>query len=428
MAVFEKKENNKVYFNIELEAGKFEEAVQKAYLKNRGKFNIPGFRKGKVPKKIIDMNYGEDFFYEDAINTLLPDAYDAAIKELELEPVDTPHVDVDEIVKGQPIVVKFHVDVKPEVKLGDYESIELEKIEYNVTDEMVDEEVKKAQEANGRVIDAGDREVQDGDVLTIDFAGFADDEQFEGGSAEGQELVIGSNTFIPGFEEQLIGKKKGEEVEVNVTFPEEYHEESLKGKPALFKVTIQEIKTKELPALDDEFAKDVSEFDTIEEYKADIKAKLEENYANQEKIDKENRLVEKTVELAEVDIPEGMIGTQVDSEVADFEYRMRMQGLELDKYLEYTGMNMDQLRDQLRPVAEKRVKADLVLEAIANAENIEVTDEDYDAELLKIADQYNQEDKEKFVADMKKGDLGYLKSGITNSKVIDLLMTKVKFI
>ncbi len=428
MAVFEKKENNKVYFNIELGADKFEAAVQQAYLKNRGKFNIPGFRKGKVPKKIIDINYGEDFFYEDAINALLPEAYDEAIKELNLEPVDSPNVDVDEIVKGQPLVVKFHVDVKPEVKLGDYESIELEKIEYNVTDEMVEAEVKKAQDANGRIIDAGDRETQDGDVLTIDFAGFVDGDEFAGGSAEGQTLVIGSNTFIPGFEEQLIGKKKGEEVEVNVSFPEEYHEESLQGKPALFKVTINEIKTKELPELDDEFAKDVSEFDTLEDYKADIRTKLEETYANQEKIDKENRVVEKVVELAEVDIPEGMIKSQVDSEVADFEYRMRMQGLELDKYLQYTGMDIESLREQLRPVAEKRVKGDLVLEAIANAEKIEVSEEDLDAELAKIADQYKQEDKEKFIADMKKGDLGYLKSGITNNKVIDLLVTKVKFI
>ncbi len=427
MAVFEKKENNTVYFNIELESDKFEKAVQEAYLKNRGKFNFPGFRKGKVPKKIIDMNYGEDFFYEDAINALLPEAYDLAVKELNLEPVDSPHVDLDEIVKGQPVLVKFHVDVKPEVKLGDYESIELEKIEYNVTDEMVDAELKRAQEANGRVIDAGDREVQTGDILTIDYAGFADGEQFNGGTANGQTLEIGSNTFISGFEDQLVGKKKGEEVEVNVTFPEEYHEESLKGKPATFKVTIHEIKTKELPELDDEFAKDVSEFDTLDEYKADIKSKLEESYASQEKIDKENRVVEKVVELAEVDIPEGMIKSQIDSEVADFEYRMRMQGLELDKYLQYTGMNIESLREQLRPVAEKRVKGDLVLEAIACAEKIEVSEDELDAELRKIAEQYKQEDVEKFVTDMKKGDLGYLKSGITNNKVIDLLLTKVKF-
>ena len=267
MAVFEKKEKNTVYFNIELASDEFEDAVYQAFLKNRSRFNIPGFRKGKVPKKIIDMNYGEDFFYEDAINALLPKLYEGAVEELELSVVDTPHVDVEEIKKGEPIVVKIHVDVKPEVELGDYESIELEKIEYNVTDEMVESELKTTQDMNARMIDAGDREAQNGDILTIDFEGFVDEEQFEGGTATNHQLEIGSNSFIPGFEEQLIGHNKGEVVDVNVTFPEEYHVENLQGKPALFKVTIQDIKTKELPALDDEFAKDVSEFDTLEEYK-----------------------------------------------------------------------------------------------------------------------------------------------------------------
>ena len=428
MATLEKKENNKVYFNIELAADKFEEAVNQAYLKNRSKFNIPGFRKGKVPKKIIDMNYGEDFFYEDAINLLLPQAYDEAIKELELEPVDTPHVDVDEIIKGEAILVKIHVDVKPEVKLGNYDSIELEKIEYNVTDEMVEAELKTAQDMNGRMVDASDREAQNGDILTIDFAGFVGEEQFDGGTAQNQQLEIGSNRFIPGFEEQLIGKKKGEEVEVNVTFPEEYFEESLKSKEATFKVTIHDIKAKELPELDDEFAKDVSEFDTLEEYKADIRSRLEKTYKEQEKVEIENKLVEKVVELAEVEIPEGMIKSQLENEVSDFEYRMRSQGLELEKYLELTGSDLDGLREQLRPMAEKRVKADLVLEAIGLAEKIEVTDEDLDAELEKLAETYKQENKEKFIADMKKGDLGFLKAGISNSKVLDLLAERVKFI
>lgn len=428
MAVFEKKEKNTVYFNIELTSEQFEEAVNKAYLKNRSKFNIPGFRKGKVPKKIIDMNYGEDFFYEDAINALLPAAYEDAIKELDIEVVDSPHVDVDEIKKGEPIIVKFHVDVKPEVQLGDYESIELEKIEYNVTDEMVESELKTTQDMNARMIDAGDREVQNGDTLTIDFAGFIDGVQFDGGTAENQQLEVGSNKFIPGFEEQLVGHKKGEEVEVNVAFPEEYYEESLQGKPATFKVTIHDIKTKELPELDDEFAKDVSEFDTLEEYKQDIKAKLEENLKRQEKAELENSVIEKVVEAAEVDIPEGMINTQVENEVSDFEYRVKMQGLELNKYLELTGSDLEGLKAQLRPVAERRVKADLVLEAIGNKENIEVTEEDIDAELEKLAEQYKQENKEKFIADMKKGDLSFLKAGITNSKVIDLLLSRVKFI
>lgn len=426
-ANFEKKEKNKVFFNIELDEGKFQEAIQKAFQKNKGRFNIPGFRKGKVPKKIIETYYGEEIFYEDAINIMLPEAYDKAIEDLNLEPVDTPEIDVDEIEKGKPVVVKVQVDVKPEVELGEYKSIELEKIEYNVSDEMVDNELKSIQEMNSRITDAGDREVKEGDILTIDFAGFVDGEQFPGGTAENQQLEIGSNRFIPGFEEQLIGKKKGEEVEVNVKFPEEYHEESLKGKDAMFKVTIHEIKEKELPELDDEFAKDVSEFDTLEEYKKDIKERLEKNLKRREQIEKENKVIEKVVELSSVDIPEGMINSQLENEIGEFDYRLRMQGLELEQYLNITGSNIEELKTQLRPVAEKRVRADLVLEAIAKAENIEVTDEDIDNELEKLAEEYNQEDKNKFIEDMKKGDLGYLKAGITNSKVIELLMANAKF-
>ena len=425
--VLEKKENNKVSFKFQLEADQFEKALQETYLKNRGRFNIPGFRKGKVPRKIIEMNYGEEIFYEDAINLLLPEAYDNAVKELELEPVDTPDVDIEEIVKGEPILVKVEVDVKPEVKLGDYKSIELEKVEYNVTDEMIEHELHHVQEDNARILSV-DRAVENGDVLTIDFAGFLGDEQFEGGTAEGHELEIGSNTFIPGFEEQLIGKNKEEEVEVKVTFPEEYHEESLAGKEVVFKVTIHDIKKKELPELDDEFAKDVSEFDTLDEYKADIKANLEKELKNQEKVEKENKIVEKAIEISEVDIPNGMVETQIDNELRQFDFRLRNQGLELEKYLELTGTKIEDMREQFKEVAEKRVRADLVLEAIAKAEAIEVLDEDIDRELAKMAEQYNAEDVEEFIADMRKGDLEFLNAGITNSKVIDLLIENAKFI
>ena len=426
-AVFEKKDNNKVSFSFELGADQFEKALQDAYLKNRGRFNIPGFRKGKVPRKLIEMNYGEEIFYEDAINILLPEAYDNAIKELDLEPVDTPDVDVAEIVKGQAVSVKVEVDVKPEVKLGDYKSIELEKVEYNVTDEAIEHELHHLQEDNARIISV-DRQVQNGDVVTIDFAGFLGEEQFEGGTAEGHDLEIGSNSFIPGFEEQLIGKNKEEEVDVNVTFPEEYHEESLAGKEVVFKVTIHDIKEKELPELDDEFAKDVSEFDTIDEYKASIKTKLEEELKAQEKVEKENKIVEAAIELAEVDIPNGMVETQIDNEIRQFDFRLRNQGLELEKYIELTGMNIEDMREQFREAAEKRVKADLVLEAIAKAESIEVTDEDKDKELEKMAEQYKAEDVEKFIEDMKKGDLDFLNAGISNGKVIDLLLENAKFI
>ncbi|WP_353092897.1 trigger factor [Tissierella praeacuta] len=425
--VLGKKENNKVDFTIEISEIDFEKEVQKAYLKNRGRFNIPGFRKGKVPRKIIEMNYGEGIFYEEAINSLLPTAYDNAVEELELEPVDQPTVDVEEIGKGKPVLFKIEVVVKPEVDLGDYKGIEIEKVEYNVTDEHVEDELKSIQEMNARIIDAGDRAVKTGDVLTIDYAGYVDGAQFDGGTAEGQTLEIGSGRFIPGFEEQLVGKNKDEEVDVVVTFPEEYHAEDLKGKEATFKVKIHEIKEKELPVIDDEFAKDVSEFDTIEEYKKSIREKLEEEFKNKEKAENENNLIEKVIENCKVDIPEAMIDSQLESELGEFDYRMRMQGLNLEQYLQITNSTEESLKEQLRPMAEKRVIGDIILEAIGKAENIEVTDEDIDKELEKIAESYKQEDKEKFIKDMKKGDLSFLEIAIINQKVIELLMANAKF-
>lgn len=426
-AVLEKRENNKVTFNVELEYDKFEDNLQKAYLKNRGKFSIPGFRKGKVPRKILEMNYGEDLFYEDAINLILPEEYDSAIVELGLEPVDTPEVDIDEIEKDKPIMIKFQVDVKPEIKLGDYKSIEIEKVEHNVTDEILDNEIKKAQDANGRLVDAADRPVQDGDHLIIDYEGSVDGVLFPGGTAEGQKLEIGSNTFIPGFEEQLIGKNIGEEVEVKVTFPEDYHEETLMGKEAIFKVVIHEIKEKELPELDDEFAKDISEFDTLEEYKASVKANLEENFKRREKIELENKIIDEVVAMAEFEVPEGLINSQLENEVGEFDYQLRSQGIDLEQYLTITGSTIEDIKEQLKPMALKRVTADLVLEAIAKEENIEVTKEDIDKELNRIAKQYNEEEGKKFINDMKKRDLSFMNAGISNAKVIDMLVSNVKF-
>lgn len=425
--VLDKKENNKVSFNIELEYDQFEASLQNAYLKNRGKFSIPGFRKGKVPRKILEINYGEDLFYEDAINLMLPVEYDLAIIELGLEPVDTPEVDIDEIEKDKPVLIKIQVDVKPEVTLGDYKSIELEKVEYNVTDEIMDNELKIVQNANGRLIDAGEREVKDGDLLTIDFEGSVDGELFPGGTAESHKLEIGSNTFIPGFEEQLVGKKLAEEVEVKVTFPEDYHEETLMGKVAIFKVTIHEIKEKELPELDDEFAKDVSEFDTLEEYKTSIKEGLEEDFRRREKIELENKVIDEVVAMSELEVPNGLINSQLETEVGEFDYRLRSQGLDLEQYLSITGSSMEDIKEQLKPMALKRVTADLVLEAIAKQENIEVNDEDIDIELAKMAEQYGEKDLEKFSTDMKKRDLSFLNAGIANGKVIELLVSNVKF-
>ncbi len=423
----EKKEGNKVSFNIEIESEEFEKGLQKSYLQNRGRFNIPGFRKGKTPRKIIEMNYGEEVFYDDAINFVLPEKYEAAIDELELEPVDRPEVDIDEIEKGKAILVKISVDVKPEVELGDYKSIELEKKDYSVTDEMVNTELETMRESNARLVDANDREVKDGDLVTIDFVGTKDDVAFEGGSAEDHKLEIGSKSFIPGFEEGLIGHKKDELVDVNVTFPEEYQDESLSGEEVKFEVTIKDIKEKELPELDDEFAKDVSEFDTLEEVKTDIREKLSEELANQEKAEKENLVIEKLVEESKVDIPEAMIEDQLNDEVKQFDLRLRNQGLELEKYLELTGSDMDALREQLRPTAEKRVNADLVLEALVEAENIEVSDEEIDEELEKLAAQYRAEDTEGFIKDMKLGNLEFLKKGIANNKAIEFLLENVNY-
>jgi len=427
-ALLEKKENNRAHFAVEIPEENFEEALQKAYLKNRHRFNIPGFRKGKAPRKIIEMNYGKEIFYEEAINLILPDAYTEAIEELKLEPVDAPEVDIEEIEKGKPIIAKFEVVVKPEVKLGDYKSIEIEKVEYNVTDEHIEEELRIVQERNARILDAGDRPVKEGDILTIDYAGFIDGEQFPGGTAEGQQLEIGSGQFIPGFEDQLVGKNKGEEVEITVTFPEDYHVEDLKGKEATFKVKIHEIKEKELPELDDEFAKDVSEFDTLEEYKQSIRERLEKDFKHKEEIDNENNLLEKVMEICEVDIPDVMIENQLENELKEFDYRMRMQGLNLEQYLQFTNTTLDSLKAQLMPMAAKRVKGDLVLEAIAKAENIEVSEEDIDKELEKMAESYGQENKEGFIENMKKGDLSFMNTPILNEKVIELLKANAKFI
>ncbi len=424
-STFVKKENNTVTLKFEVDAETFEKGVQQAYLKNKQRFNIPGFRKGKAPRKIIEMNYGEGVFYEDAINIVFPEAYDKAIEEHKLDPVDRPSIDIEEIEKGKPVVFTAEVTVKPEVKLGEYKGIEVEKAEYNVTDEDLETELKKMQERNARIVDAGDRPVKQGDILTIDYSGFVGEEQFEGGTAQNQPLEIGSGRFIPGFEDQLVGKNKEEEVVVKVTFPEEYHAEELAGKDAIFKVVIHEIKEKELPALDDEFAKDVSEFDTLGELKNDIMSKLQKQAEDRAKVENENKVVEKVVEACEVDIPEVMIDRQVDDDINDFAYRLRYQGLQFDKYLEITGSTIEDLREQFKPNAEKLVRADLVLEAISEKEGIEVTDEELNEELEDIAKQYNQ-DVAKFKNNIKGDDLEYIKKGIIKRKTVEFLANEAK--
>ena len=427
-AVLEKKENNKALINIEIDAKEFEKAVQGVYLRNRNRFNIPGFRKGRAPRKIIELNYGEGIFYEEALNDILPKAYDGAIEDLELEPVDAPDVNVEQLEKGKPVIVELEVTVKPEVELGDYKGIEIAKLEYNVTEEDVEKELESVQRANGRIIDIGDRESQDGDILTIDFEGYIDGEQFEGGTAENQDLEIGTNQFIPGFEEQLVGKAKGDEVDVNVTFPEDYFQEDLRGKEALFKVTIHEIKERELPVLDDEFAKDVSEFDTLEEYRESIRKRLEEEAEDREKVELRNRAIEKMVEISKIDLPEVMVDNQIDNEINEFNYTLQMQGMDMEQYFSITNTTMEDFMEQARPAADKKVRAELILSKIGEVEEIEVTDEDIDAELEKMAKQYNQEDVEEFKSNMRKGDLEHIRSGIMKNKAVDLLLENIKFI
>ncbi len=424
-STFLSKEGNKVSLKIEVDAKKFEECVQKSYLKNKGKFNIPGFRKGKVPRKIIEMNYGEGVFYEDAINIAFPEAYDSAIEENNLDPVDRPEVDIEEIEKGKSVIFTVNVTVKPEVKLGQYEGIELEKVEYNVTKDEVEEEIKKIQNQNARIIEADERPIKEGDIVTIDYEGFVGDEQFEGGTAQNQNLEIGSGRFIPGFEDQLIGKNRDDEVEVKVTFPDEYHADNLAGKDAVFKVKIHEVKQKELPEVDDELAKDVSEFETLEEFRNDIQQRLEKEAEEKQIAENENNAVEKIVENSEVNIPEVMVENQIDNEINNLAYRLQFQGLDINKYLELTNNSIEDLREDMRDKAEKAVKADLVLESISKEKGIDATEEEVNQELEKMSKQYNQ-DVDKLKERLKREDLNYMKQGIIKRKTVEFLVENAK--
>ncbi|MCI7060617.1 MAG: trigger factor [Lachnospiraceae bacterium] len=384
-------EKSMAKLTIEVGAEEFEAALDKAYKKNKNKITIPGFRKGKATRAVIERMYGDGFFYEDAANVLIPDAYESAAKESELEIVAQPSIDVTQIEKGKPFIFTATVAVKPEVTLGDYKGIEVEKKTAEVTDEELQAEIDKVRESNSRMITVDDRAVQDGDITTIDFEGFVDGEPFEGGKGEDYPLTIGSHSFIDNFEEQLIGKNIGEETEVNVTFPEQYQAEELQGKPATFKVTIKEIKVKELPELDDDFAQDVSEFDTVDEYKEDLKKKLLENKEAALKREKEEDVVGKIIENATMEIPDPMVDTQVRQMVQEFSQRIQSQGLSLQQYMQFTGMTPESLTNELQPQALKRIQSRLVLEAVVDAEKIETSDEELEKELEKMAGMYQME-------------------------------------
>jgi trigger factor len=419
-------ENNIVELEIEVEAELFDNALKKSYFKNVKKFNVPGFRKGKAPQHIIEKFYGEQVLYEDAIELIYPTAFDSAVAEQNLKPVERPEIDIKEIGKGKNFVFTAKMTVKPEVELGQYKGVEVEKAVAVVTDEEFENELKRIAEENSRLISVDDRPVQSGDTVIIDFEGFIDGEAFEGGSAENFSLGIGSNTFIPGFEDQIIGANTGDEVEVKVTFPEEYGSPEVAGKDAVFKVKVHEIQFREIPELDDEFAKDVSEFDTIEEYKADIREKLQERAEQNAKHENEDRVITKVVDNATVDIPEVMIERRVEELVYDFAMRLRYQGMELEQYLQMFGMQFEEFKEQFRERAENEVKMQLVLEKVCETEKIEVTEEEADEEFQRLAETYNQT-REEFAKSLKVEDLRYIETGILARKTIDFLAQNAVF-
>lgn len=404
----EKLEKSMAKLTITVEAAKFDAAVDSAYQKNKGKIALPGFRKGKAPRAMIEKMYGTGVFYEDAANELIPEAYETAAKESELEIVAQPEIEVTQMEKGTDFIFTATVAIKPEVTLGDYKGIEVEKKEAEVSEEEITAEIDKAREANSRLITIEDRATEDGDTVIIDFDGYVDGKQFEGGYAEDYTLVLGSHSFIDNFEDQLVGKNLGEDVEVNVTFPEGYHVDELKGKPALFKVKIKEIQKKELPELDDDFAQDVSDFDTLDEYKADVEKKILENKENQIKREQEDQIIEKIIENAQMEIPQQMITAQTRQMTQEFAQRLQSQGLSLEQYMQFTGLTPQKMMEDLEPQALKRIQSRLVLEAVVAAENIEASDEEIDKELENMASMYQMEiDKLKeLIGDDEKKQIG----------------------
>ena len=411
-----KKEGNKVTLKITVDNNKFEEAVNKAYNKTKGKYNIPGFRKGKAPKVVIETQYGKGVFYNDAIDMLFPEVYPEAIKELNIDPIDRPDLDIEEISKDNGLVMVVNVEVKPEFELGAYKGIEISKVDNTVSEEDVEARLNEMVNRNARLTSVEDKALENGDTAVIDFEGFENGVAFEGGKGENYNLVIGSNTFIPGFEDQLVGKKAGEEVEVNVTFPEAYHAENLAGKPVVFNVKVNDVKVKEVPALDDEFAKDTTEFETLAELRADVKAKLEEQAKNAADAEMRNALVEKVSANTEVEVPEAMVQHQIDNMLMELNYQLQYQGLNLEQLLQMTGRGLDELREERRADAERLVKSSLVLEAIAEKENVEANDE-----LEKMAAMYNME-VEKIKSSLRETDIEDIKGQIKIRKTLDLLV------
>ena len=419
----EKLEHNMAKLTIEVAAEEVEKALQAAYLKQRGKINIPGFRKGKVPRQMIEKMYGAEIFYDEAANNMIPDAYAKAYDESELDIVSQPKIEVVQMEKGKPFIFTAEVATKPEVTLGDYKGLKVDKVSTRVTQKEVDEEIEKERERNARTIEVTDRAVQDKDEVTLDFEGFVDGVAFEGGKGEDYPLTIGSGSFIPGFEEQLIGAEIDKEVEVNVTFPKEYHSEELAGKDATFKCTVHTIKAKELPELDDEFASEVSECETMDAYRAEVKKNIKERKERTGKEKKENQAVDQAIENAQMDIPEAMIEFQVRQMADDFARRIQQQGLTVEQYFQFTGMTAEKMLEEMRPQAEKSIKTRLVLEAIVKAENIEVSDERVEEELTKMAEAYQME-VEKLKEFMGENEKKQIKEDLAVQEAITLLVNE----
>ena len=415
--------NNELKLEFTIEAKKFDEGMKKVYAKSAKYFNIPGFRKGKAPMAIVEKQYGPEIFYEDTFNERVPEEYERELKENNIEAVSRPEIEVKQMGKGQDLIFTAVVQTKPEVKLGKYKGIELKKIEYNVTDEDIEHELGHMADRNSRLVTVEDRPVENGDITVIDFEGFVDGVAFEGGKAENHELTIGSNTFIPGFEDQIIGMKTGEEKDINVKFPEEYFSEELKGKDATFKVKLHEIKKKELPELNDDFAKDTSEFDTLEELKKSIKEKLEEENKNKAKYETEDAAIKAVSDATEVEIPSGMIETEIDNMVRDIETRLSYQGMKLDQYLEMMGKSMEDFRKEYEEQAKTSVKTRLTLEAIEKAEKIEPSDEEVDKKLKEMAAMYGKKEDE---LALNEQFMNYIKDSLKGEAVIKFIVDNAK--
>ena len=415
--------NNELKLEFTIESKKFDEGIKKVYAKSARYFNIPGFRKGKAPMAMVEKQYGPEIFYEDTFNEIVPEEYERELKENNIDAVSRPEIEIKQMGKGKDLIFTAIVQTKPDVKLGKYKGIQLKKIEYNVTDEDIEHELGHMADRNSRLVTVEDRAVENGDITVIDFEGFVDGKAFEGGKAENHELTIGSNTFIPGFEDQIIGMKTGEEKDINVKFPEEYFSEELKGKDATFKVKLHEIKKKELPELNDDFAKDTSEFDTLDELKKSIKEKLEEENANKVKYETEDAAVKAVVDSAEVEIPSGMIDTEIDNMVRDIETRLSYQGMKLEQYLSMMGKSMEDFRKEYEEQAKTSVKTRLVLEAIVKAENIEASEEDINKKLKEMAAMYGKKEDE---LALNEQFMNYIKDSLKNEAVVKFIIDNAK--